>query len=113
MLLPPTTSAARFKLGTQLAAQLMREGLTRHQNLSFEAGYARHVTCNKRISPTRVRCRMSWIVGDVSFSGKGMIWITFPEHRPFWNYSYRIVRFNEYCAAVIEAPDCTKTYVVR
>jgi len=111
-LFPAATSAARFKLGTQLAAQLMREALSRHDNLYFYAGNARRVTCNKRISPIRVRCRMSWFVGDLSFSGKGTIWITFPEHRPFWNYSFRIVRFNEYCAA-IEAPDCTKTYVVR
>ena len=110
---PTTASAARFKLGTRLAADLMREALSRHDKLLFYVGNARRVTCNKRISAIRVRCRMSWFVGDLSFSGKGTIWITFPEHRPFWNYSFRIVRFNEYCAAVIEAPDCTKTYVVR
>jgi hypothetical protein len=60
----------------------------------------------------QLKCRMSWIVGDLSFSGRGMIWITYPENRPFWNFSYRVVRFNEYCA-VIGGPDCMSTYVKR
>ena len=31
----------------------------------------------------------------------------------FWNYSYKVTRFNEYCAIVLEGEDCTKKYVVR
>lgn len=108
-----TASASRYKLGTVRAAELMRTGLLRHPNLSFRAGYARRVSCNKRISDIRLKCKMSWFVGDLSFWGKGTIWLTLPEHRPYWNYSYRITRLNEYCAIVEEGNDCTRTFTVR
>jgi hypothetical protein len=111
-LVPASASASRFKLGTKMAEGMMEEALSRKPALNFGVADGVRVRCNKRISDIRVRCRMSWFVGDLSYSGKGTIWITFPGGRPFWNYSYRIERFNEYCA-VLEAPDCTKTYVVR
>lgn len=111
-LAPASASASRFKLGTKMAEGMMEEALSRKPALNFGVADGVNVRCNKRISDIRVRCRMSWFVGDLSYSGKGTIWITFPGGRPFWNYSYRIERFNEYCA-VLEAPDCTKTYVVR
>jgi hypothetical protein len=103
----------KFFLGKGFAARLMRNALLRRPVLSFQAGYARHVSCNKRLAPDRLKCRMSWIVGDLSFSGHGSIWITYPEGKNVWNFAYRIVRLNEYCAAVIEGDDCTKTVVAR
>jgi hypothetical protein len=108
----PPASASRFRLGTEMAVGFMETALLRHPSLNFGSAGGQVVKCNKRISDIRVRCRMSWFLGDLSYSGRGTIWITFPEGRPFWNYSYRVVRFNEYCA-VLEGPDCTKTYVVR
>ena len=104
--------ASRYKLGTRHAAGLMRTALLRHPNLAFRAGYARRVKCNRRISDIRLKCKMSWIVGDSVFWGRGTIWLTFPEHRPFWNYSYRIKQLDEYCAIVEERDNCTRTYVV-
>jgi hypothetical protein len=103
----------RFFLGKGFAARLMRNALLRRPALSFQAGYARRVICGKRLAVDRVKCTMSWFVGDLSFSGRGSIWITYPEGRNAGNFSYRVVRFNEYCAAVVEGDNCTKTIVVR
>jgi hypothetical protein len=103
----------KFFLGKGFAARLMRNALLRRPALSFQAGYARHVVCGKRLAPDQVKCAMSWFVGDLAFSGRGSVWMTYPEGRNFWNFSYRVVRFDEYCAAVIEGNDCTKTIVAR
>lgn len=103
----------KFFLGKGFAARLMRNALLRRPALSFQAGYARHVACDKRLAVDRVKCRMSWFVGDLSFSGYGSIWMTYSGGRDVWNFSYRVIRFNEYCAAVIEGDDCTKTIVAR
>lgn len=117
LLIPPlgvkSASASRYKLGTVQAADLMRTALLRHPNISFQAGYSRRVECNKRASDIHLKCRMSWIVGDSLYWGKGTIWLTFPEHRPLWNYSYRMTRLNEYCAIVEERDHCTRVFVVR
>ena len=101
---PPATGARhRRKLGTVIAARLMRTALNRRFD-SYAAGYARRVKCNKRVSFNRVRCEMSWIVGDIVFFGKGQIWLTYPRHIAYWNYAWRITEFNEYCAIVEHGP---------
>lgn len=100
---PATVARQRRKLGTVLAARLMRTALNRRFG-SYGAGYARRVKCNKRISRNRVRCGMSWIVGDIAFFGKGQIWLTYPHHIAYWNYAWRITEFNEYCAIVEHGP---------
>lgn len=105
-------ASARFKLGTQRAASFMRTALLRHPNLSFQSAYARKVRCNKRRSAIRLKCKMNWVIGDLSFRGKGTIWVTFPGHRPFWNYSYQVIGTNEYCA-ITGGEGCARTYVVR
>ena len=113
---PPKTTAAtaRYPLGTNLAEHYMRIGLSRHFD-SWPAGYAKVVRCTKRVSRDRVRCQyIQWIVGDVGFYGHGTLWVTYERGVPHWNYSYRIVELNEYCADV-EPPgtDCTRVHVVR
>lgn len=102
----------RAFLGTRYAAALMRRALGRRPALLFAAGYARRVQCNSRVARDRVRCSMSWFVGDSAFGGRGAIWVTYEGGNRYWNFSYRITRFNEYCA-VMEAPDCTKTFIAR
>jgi hypothetical protein len=82
-------SAVR-RLGATEAARFMRSALARRPALSFEAGYARKVKCNKRVSRSRVRCKMSWNFGDLEFSGKGLIWLTHSRGNTYWNYAYRI-----------------------
>lgn len=95
------------------AKGFMREALLRHPNLSFRAGYGRRVVCDHRLTPVRLKCRMQWIVGDIVYFGTGTIWLTFENHAANWNYSYRVTRFNEYCAVVVKADNCTKVFVVR
>lgn len=108
----PERMAPDFFLGTDFAASLMRNALSRRPALAFSSAYGRKVRCNHRVARDRLKCRMSWFVGDLAYGGRGMIWITYPRHKPYWNFSYRIVRFNEYCA-VVGGADCTKTFVKR
>ena len=91
----------------------MRKALGRDSRLGFQAGYARRVKCNHRVKADRLRCTMSWIEGDIGFVGRGMIWVTYQHHVESWNYSYRVVRVNEYCAIVEERDNCTKVITVR
>jgi hypothetical protein len=109
---PRAQQRPRFFLGSRLARRLMRTALSRDSRLGFSAGYSRRVRCNKRVSRIRLRCKISWIVGDLSMHGSGMIWITFQGGEPHWNYAYRVVRFNEYCAAT-GGSDCSDVIRVR
>lgn len=108
----PDKPQRKFFLGTSYAASLMREALGRRDGLAFIAGYNRDVRCNKRLARDRVRCRMSWIVGDSYFSGVGSIWITYPSSGPYWNFSYRIKSRNAYCEST-GGSRCKRTYVAR
>jgi hypothetical protein len=96
-----------------MAARLMRTALLRHEDLDFNAGYARRVTCTKRVSDIRLKCKMRWFLGDSYFVGSGTIWLTFPQHVVVWNYSYRIKQLDEYCAVVEKRDDCTRVHVIR
>lgn len=100
------------KLGTREAARWMRDALSRRPTLVFEGAYARKVRCNKRVSRTRVRCKMSWNYGDLSFSGKGQIWLTEKRGNTYWNYAYRVRKTNHYCEAT-GGSDCVETIRVR
>jgi hypothetical protein len=99
------------RLGSGEATRLMRNALARKPSLSFQAGYARRVKCNKRVSRDRVRCKMSWNVGDLSFDGKGVIWFTYKGGDTYWNYAYRIRKRNHYCLAT-GGSNCVETIVV-
>jgi hypothetical protein len=100
------------RLATAEAARFMRNALFRHPGLAFEAGYARKVKCNQRVSRIRVRCKMSWYVGDLSFEGKGAIWLSFSGGVATWNYAYRVRRRNTYCQ-VTGGSDCVDIIRVR
>jgi hypothetical protein len=100
-------------LGADLAGRLMRKDLLRRPVLAFSAGYGRRVRCTKRVSRIRLRCRMSWVVGDSVLWGRGMIWLVFRGDRTGWNSAYRITRLDEYCAYVAKGGHCTRTYVAH
>ena len=89
-------------LGAAEAARFMRKGLNESPRVGFEAGYARRVRCNNRISRSQRRCRISWVVGDAYIYGKGAVWLT--EHGEAWNFSYRLVLLDEYCVLVEHRP---------
>lgn len=66
--------------------------------LGWEAGYLRRIRCG-RLSRLRVRCRVSWTVGDVSY--KGFVWIrrSFKADDYSDRARYRIRLTNHYCLA--------------
>jgi hypothetical protein len=99
-------------LSTREAARFMRDALGRKRALSFDGGYNRKVKCNKRVSRIRVRCKMSWIFGDVSVAGKGVIWFTYEGGQTYWNYAYRVRKTNHYCQAT-GGGNCVETIIVR
>lgn len=91
------------------AEAYMRAALGKRPALSFKAAYARRIRCGKPLGHGGRRCLMSWIVGDLSYSGRGRIRLSVSQRRGVrWHFSYRVLRFNEYCAAVIEGDDCTR-----
>jgi hypothetical protein len=108
----PEPHTPKVFLGTDFASSLMRNALSRRPAFAFSAAGGRKIRCNHRVARDRVKCRMSWFVGDLVYWGRGVIWVTYPRHEPYWNFSYRITRFNEYCA-VVGGDNCTKTYVKR
>lgn len=108
----PKPKPRRPFLGSRFAARLMRKALTRDSRLSFEAAYRRRVTCNKRLSRARRRCKMSWIVGDLYFDGRGTIWLTSERGQLYWNFAYRMQRRNAYCEAT-GGTNCTDVIVRR
>ncbi|HEY6731968.1 MAG TPA: hypothetical protein VI039_13210 [Solirubrobacterales bacterium] len=87
------------RLGTVRAARYMRTALAREPDLAFRGSYARKVSCDKRVSRSRVRCKMSWIYGDVEFSGKGVIWLLRSGGGIDWAYAYTVRKRNAYCQA--------------
>jgi len=105
---PVSSSPGGIQLTASEAARYMRRALGRRPALSFDAAYGRRIRCGRRNGERRRRCTMSWIVGDLFFSGRGRVRLTVNRRGVRWHFSYRIVRFNEYCAVVVEGDDCTK-----
>lgn len=96
------------KLSQKDAALYTRTALARNFKGQYTANVFESVKCSARGFSTQ-RCKVSWVVGDLAFYGRVRIWL---DER-FWNYAYRIVRFDEYCASVTQGPDCTKLFVVK
>jgi hypothetical protein len=113
LLASASQAGAKLQLRPAYAERLMQNALSRHAGLFFSEAHQREVHCNKRLSNVRRRCNISWYYGDLYYSGKGQIWVTFESGGAYWNFRYRVVRFNEYCAAVVEGDDCTKVIEVR
>jgi hypothetical protein len=91
----------------------MRTALTRREVFQFRSGNSRSVRCRKRLSRDRLRCKMSWSLGDeIHFRGRGSIWVTYRGGAAQWNFSYRVTGVNEYCLRV-GGSGCRKTWVVR
>lgn len=91
----------------------MRTALSRREVFQFPNGNSRSVRCRQRVSRDRIRCRMSWSLGDdIHFRGRGTIWITYERGLRHWNYSYRVRGVNEFCLRV-GGSGCRKTWKVR
>lgn len=83
----------------------------------FSAATFKADQCRRR-SRVRVRCRVGWYQGDMSYSGHTVIWLTRAGGAGTgteWNYAYGIGRLDTYCFQVLNKPEaeCTKTYRVK
>jgi len=95
---PPTLSRsdARYYAGTALRYEF---------GGSWRYGSGKRRSCGRRLSPTRVLCRVRWFAGDSSWRGWVKVWYTRAEEGEAWDaevdwdYSMRIVRTNGYCRA--------------
>jgi hypothetical protein len=114
LLWAPAASSAEDlrRLSTAEATHHMRTVLAREPDFSFRHSYARKVACDKRISRVRVRCRMSWIFGDVEYSGRGLIWHVRSGGGTHWAYAYRVRKRNAYCQAT-GGSDCVEVITAR
>lgn len=111
-----TASDAPIKLSRSEGARYMRMALHRRFGNFWDLAHARRVHCPKRVARGRVRCKISWVVSDFEFFGKGAIWVTYDRRGiPYWNYRYQITRFDEYCAFVLHysRQRCVRVFVVR
>ena len=93
------------QLGSYAARSYMRSVLSR---FSYESRAGGSIKCNRRVSATRVSCKMGWVLGDTGYVGRGQIWLTFPHHEKRAHFSYRLTRVDEYCVFVTHEGDCTK-----
>lgn len=93
------------RLGSFDARSYMRSVLSR---FSYESRAGGSLKCNRRLSATRVSCKMSWVLGDTGYVGRGQIWLTFPHHEKQAHFSYRLTRVDEYCVFVTHEGNCTK-----
>lgn len=93
-------------LGSSAARDYMRSILNRR--FSYEARAGGSIKCSRRISDTRRACKMSWVIGDSGFIGRGQIWLTLRRHEKQAHFSYRLTLVDEYCLFVTHEGDCTK-----
>jgi hypothetical protein len=98
-------------LSQRSARRYLGVALKRRFDAAWTAGYAKRLNCH-RSNRTRLSCRVAWVVGDLSFSGRANIWYAHDQKdRTAWFYSWRIKRVNEYCSSVRHGKHCVKTYV--
>lgn len=93
-------------LGRQAAKRYMRAVLIQRFSYDHRAGGS--ISCRERLSQTRIACRMSWVIGDAGFFGRGQIWLTFRRHEKQAHFSYRLTNVDEYCLDVTPEQDCTR-----
>jgi hypothetical protein len=93
-------------LGRQAAKRYMRAVLIQRFSYDHRAGGS--ISCRKRLSQTRMTCRMAWVIGDAGFFGRGQIWLTFRRHEKQAHFSYRLTNVDEYCLDVTPEQDCTR-----
>ena len=70
--------------------------LHRYFKGDWDYGYANRVRCGARLSANKRRCRVSWIIGDLSY--RGNVTINDPGGQTIY-FSFVIRKINEYCLA--------------
>ena len=93
-------------LGRRAAKKYMRSVLMQRFSYDHRAGGS--ISCRRRLSQTRIACRMSWVIGDAGYFGRGQIWLTFRRHEKQVHFSYRLTNVDEYCLDVTPEQDCIR-----
>lgn len=87
-----------------LAKHYVKKAMAHEFGASFRHGYAKKIHDCRRISRLRMRCSVSWAIGDVSFKGKVSVWF----RNRYYLYRYRLKRTDTYCKAT-GGHNCVKT----
>ena len=101
----PSQADATQALTGPLAKHYAKKAMTHEFGNLFKYGYAKKVHDCKRISRVRMRCKISWVIGDFYFTGKITVWF----RNQYYLYDYRIKRYDEYCMAT-GGHNCVKGY---
>jgi hypothetical protein len=115
---PASTKPAKTKphvpTVTRGAAQrYLAIALNRRFSNSWSNRAGGRIQCH-RLTRVRMKCTAQWAIGDSSYSGTARIWYSLNARgQAMWNYSYRIVGLDEYCAYVTHGNNCSKVYVVH
>ena len=102
----PITPARADYLTKKEATVYAGETLAADFKTYYTEAYAVKLRCQTRLSDMKVRCRPGWVIGDLVFWGK----LTIRVRGEFYFPRYRILRFDEYCAAVRHGHDCKRVY---
>jgi len=95
---------ATQRLTGPAAKHYAKKAMAHEFGASFKHGYAKKVSDCRRISRLRMRCSISWGIGDLYFKGKVSVWF----RNRYYLYRYRIKRIDEYCKYT-GGHNCVKT----
>lgn len=101
----------RVKLHSLRAEIINQRALQKKFGAAFRHGYAYREKC-RRNGSVRFRCRVSWVIGDGSYSGTNSVWLSKKKDKIRSNYRYRIRLIDEFCRATQDGSpgQCTKRY---
>lgn len=77
---------------------------------AFRHGYGKRISCRTRLSRTKRRCNVRWVIGDLSYRGRVSPY--YSNRGPdSWYANYNVLRINEYCLETGGSRDrCTRRY---
>jgi hypothetical protein len=87
------------RLGIPKAKRYSKQALKHRFGNSYRHGYAKKLRCHRQWR-TKVKCRVRWVIGDVSSKGTTTPFLYKRGHNWYWKVRYRIRVTNEYCLAV-------------
>lgn len=97
---------------TRKAKRYTRKVLKRRFGNAYRHGSGKRVNRCSHRSRIRVRCRVRWFAGDVSWRGRVTVRYRRWNSEVDWDYAYRVRRTNWYCKATGRR-NCHKVYRVR
>jgi len=109
-----SSAASAGQLGSNEAKRALHEALAKNGELGFDIGQDRKVNCDQPLSSARIRCAVSWYLGDTGYAGSALVWTSNQTGFPLIRYSYKIRRTDYYCLNVLpEGSDCVDVIQVR